>query len=74
MTGGRRSVSNQAATTYPPPTRIDPYSHETPRLVAPHLRRRPAAALPNVLWITLEDTSPQFIGIYVNASARTPNT
>ncbi|HSM49568.1 MAG TPA: sulfatase-like hydrolase/transferase, partial [Draconibacterium sp.] len=27
---------------------------------------------PNVLWITIEDTSPQFIGYYGNANARTP--
>lgn len=32
-----------------------------------------AADGPNVLWITLEDTSPQFIGCYGNESARTPN-
>lgn len=28
---------------------------------------------PNILWITIEDTSPQFIGAYGNADARTPN-
>ena len=28
---------------------------------------------PNILWITMEDTSPQFIGCYGNKSARTPN-
>ncbi len=28
---------------------------------------------PNILWITFEDTSPQFIGAYGNADARTPN-
>ncbi|MEO6001087.1 MAG: sulfatase, partial [Chitinophagaceae bacterium] len=28
---------------------------------------------PNILWITIEDTSPQFIGCYGNADARTPN-
>lgn len=28
---------------------------------------------PNVLWITIEDTSPQFIGAYGNEDARTPN-
>ncbi len=28
---------------------------------------------PNVLWITIEDTSPQFIGAYGNPDARTPN-
>ena len=27
---------------------------------------------PNVLWITIEDTSPQFIGCYGNKEARTP--
>jgi len=27
---------------------------------------------PNILWITIEDTSPQFIGCYGNANARTP--
>jgi arylsulfatase A-like enzyme len=32
-----------------------------------------AADRPNILWITLEDTSPQFIGCYGNKSARTPN-
>ena len=28
---------------------------------------------PNILWITIEDTSPQFIGAYGNPDARTPN-
>lgn len=28
---------------------------------------------PNILWITIEDTSPQFIGCYGNKNARTPN-
>jgi len=28
---------------------------------------------PNILWITIEDTSPQFIGCYGNDAARTPN-
>ena len=27
---------------------------------------------PNILWITIEDTSPQFIGCYGNTNARTP--
>jgi arylsulfatase A-like enzyme len=27
---------------------------------------------PNILWITIEDTSPQFIGCYGNGNARTP--
>ena len=28
---------------------------------------------PNILWLTLEDTSPQFIGCYGNPAAKTPN-
>lgn len=28
---------------------------------------------PNILWITIEDTSPQFIGCYGDKDARTPN-
>lgn len=32
-----------------------------------------AAEQPNVLWITLEDTSPHFIGCYGNDAAKTPN-
>ncbi|WP_435413893.1 sulfatase family protein [Polaribacter aestuariivivens] len=28
---------------------------------------------PNILWITIEDTSPQFIGCYGNENASTPN-
>ena len=28
---------------------------------------------PNILWITIEDTSPQFIGAYGNKDARTPH-
>ncbi len=27
---------------------------------------------PNILWVTIEDTSPQFIGCYGNQNARTP--
>ncbi|WP_338358400.1 sulfatase [Yeosuana marina] len=27
---------------------------------------------PNILWITIEDTSPQFLGVYGNQDARTP--
>jgi arylsulfatase A-like enzyme len=27
---------------------------------------------PNILWITIEDTSPQFIGCYGNSNAKTP--
>ena len=27
---------------------------------------------PNILWVTIEDTSPQFIGAYGNRDARTP--
>lgn len=30
-------------------------------------------AKPNILWITIEDTSPQFIGAYGNKDASTPN-
>jgi arylsulfatase A-like enzyme len=30
------------------------------------------AQKPNILWITIEDTSPQFIGCYGNKNARTP--
>ncbi|WPP51804.1 sulfatase family protein [Catalinimonas niigatensis] len=30
------------------------------------------AQQPNILWITIEDTSPQFIGCYGNQDARTP--
>lgn len=30
------------------------------------------AQKPNILWITIEDTSPQFIGCYGNKQARTP--
>ncbi len=31
-----------------------------------------AQSKPNILWITIEDTSPQFIGCYGNREARTP--
>jgi arylsulfatase A-like enzyme len=31
-----------------------------------------AQTKPNVLWITIEDTSPQFVGCYGNKDARTP--
>ncbi|PWJ60453.1 arylsulfatase A-like enzyme [Dyadobacter jejuensis] len=31
-----------------------------------------AQVKPNILWITIEDTSPQFIGCYGNKNARTP--
>jgi arylsulfatase A-like enzyme len=31
-----------------------------------------AQTKPNILWITIEDTSPQFIGCYGNRNARTP--
>ncbi|MFP4095832.1 MAG: sulfatase [Cyclobacteriaceae bacterium] len=30
------------------------------------------AQQPNILWVTIEDTSPQFIGCYGNPDARTP--
>ncbi|MGV3538417.1 MAG: sulfatase [Rufibacter sp.] len=36
-------------------------------LVTPGLAQKP-----NILWITIEDTSPQFIGVYGNKDARTP--
>lgn len=32
-----------------------------------------AATKPHILWITIEDTSPHFIGAYGNRHARTPN-
>jgi arylsulfatase A-like enzyme len=32
-----------------------------------------AAERPNILWITMEDTSPHFIGCYGDKNARTPN-
>ena len=28
---------------------------------------------PNILWVTIEDTSPQFIGCYGDKDADTPN-
>lgn len=31
-----------------------------------------SSSKPNILWITIEDTSPQFIGCYGNKDARTP--
>lgn len=33
----------------------------------------PAQNRPNILWLTYEDTSPQFIGCYGNKQAKTPN-
>ena len=33
---------------------------------------RQNSSKPNILWITIEDTSPQFIGCYGNIDARTP--
>lgn len=30
------------------------------------------ATFPNILWLTFEDTSPEFIGIYGNLTAKTP--
>ncbi len=43
-------------------------------LLLPLLFGNSAFALqkPNILWITIEDTSPQFIGCYGNKDARTP--
>jgi arylsulfatase A-like enzyme len=32
----------------------------------------PAKNKPNILWITIEDTSPQFVGCYGDTNARTP--
>ncbi len=34
--------------------------------------KQPEIPQPNILWITIEDTSPQFIGCYGNKDARTP--
>jgi arylsulfatase A-like enzyme len=34
--------------------------------------KTPLKQKPNILWITIEDTSPQFIGCYGNKDARTP--
>ncbi|NQU53135.1 MAG: sulfatase-like hydrolase/transferase, partial [Bacteroidetes bacterium] len=31
-----------------------------------------SSSKPNILWVTIEDTSPQFIGCYGNEDARTP--
>lgn len=50
------------------------YIHKLPLLV--FLLSTVAAfgqSRPNILWITIEDTSPHFIGCYGNADARTPN-
>ncbi|KXX69321.1 sulfatase [Flammeovirga sp. SJP92] len=33
----------------------------------------PTTSKPNILWITIEDTSPQFIGCYGNENAHTPH-
>ena len=33
---------------------------------------KPTADQPNILWLTFEDTSPEFIGIYGNLTAKTP--
>ena len=43
-------------------------------LLLPVFVASPAIAIdkPNILWITIEDTSPQFIGCYGNKDARTP--
>lgn len=34
---------------------------------------KPMEGKPNILWITMEDTSPHFIGCYGDKNARTPN-
>lgn len=36
-------------------------------------RTKPPGRRPNILWITMEDTCPQFLGCYGNSAARTPN-
>lgn len=36
-------------------------------------KRVEAQSRPNILWVTIEDTSPNFIGCYGNKDARTPN-
>lgn len=38
-----------------------------------HFGLASGAPQPNILWITIEDTSPQFIGAYGNSDANTPN-
>lgn len=38
-----------------------------------YIHKLNAQTKPNILWITIEDTSPQFIGCYGNKAARTPN-
>jgi len=43
------------------------------QLVMEAFGRLHAQERPNILWITIEDTSPHFIGCYGNADARTPN-
>ena len=37
-----------------------------------HAAKKDVQSKPNILWITIEDTSPQFIGCYGNKNARTP--
>ncbi len=39
----------------------------------PNLKAEKKEATPNILWITIEDTSPEFIGFYGNKQVKTPN-
>ncbi len=41
-------------------------------IVALALMQVSAAQRPNILWLSIEDTSPQFIGCYGNSAAKTP--
>lgn len=41
-------------------------------LISIHCYSLSAQSRPNILWITIEDTSPQFIGCYGNKDAKTP--
>lgn len=42
-------------------------------MCAAHLGQAQPERRPHILWITIEDTSPHFIGCYGNEQARTPN-
>src|SRR5690606_36160338 len=42
-------------------------------MCAAHLGQAQPEQRPHILWITIEDTSPHFIGCYGNEQARTPN-
>lgn len=41
--------------------------------IAAQPQKQPTVKHPNILWLTYEDTSPQFIGCYGNEHAHTPN-